>query len=102
MMEALMAFIGAGALLAMTIFPLGTTNTSGITSRKPFTWAVWWREASVTIWALNPARIWMDVYEGFDSIGGGIIRTLGAAVYLAVVATSTALIGFGFHLMMYR
>lgn len=92
-----LAIAGGLCLAVFIIFPMGTSTTSGtrFAPRDPFSWSKWRDEASSSLWTLNPKVIWTEVWEGYEDIGGGLVRTLGFVVVAAALITATALVGWG-------
>lgn len=93
----LAAIVGGICLAAFVIFPMGTSTTSGtrFATRDPFSWSNWWEETRTCLWTLNPKVIWTEVWEGYEDVTGGLVRTLGFACVASALITATALVGWG-------
>ena len=98
MSDVLMAIIGGAILIAFVIVPLGAARTPG-EEHEPLTLVKWMSEAAFSVWMFNPFSIWRDVYDGYDSIGDGVIRTFASATILGSLATGLTLMGWGFVML---
>lgn len=94
MTEALTAICGGLVLAAFIIGPLAA-ETSGGDRKEKLTWAVWRRDAAVTLWAMNPLTIFDDLLRGYDDVADTVVRLMAWLVAAAAMLTSIALIGWG-------
>ena len=96
MSDALIA-IGSGLVLAAFIIVPMAAETSGGRRKEKLTWAVWRRDAAVTLWAMNPLTIIDDRLRGYDDVADTVVRLMAWLVAAAAMLTSIALIGWGFY-----
>lgn len=95
MTDALTAIFGGALLAAFIIAPLGCAVTSGGSRKEPLTWAAWWREASTTIWAINPVIVWRDLLAGYDDVVDSVVRMMAGLVVLPALLASASMMGWG-------
>lgn len=79
----IVAVAGAIATVAFTVIPFGKPTSSGTAAGRNDPPVKWRSEAVVMLAAINPMVIASDLWRGWESFGGAIIRLLGLATVLA-------------------
>ena len=96
MSEALIA-ICSGLVLAVFIIGPAAAETSGGRRKEKLTWAVWCRDAAITLWAINPVIVLRDVAMGYEDIPGAVVRLMAGVTASIALLTSGVMIGWGFY-----
>lgn len=91
------AIVAGLIIAAFIIFPMGTKTTSGTryAPQEPFSWAEWRKEARLALWGINPVTAWVEVRDGYEVVGGALVRTFAFIVVLSALGSAAALIGWG-------
>ncbi len=97
MTDALTAIFGGALLAAFIVVPCGAAVTSGGSRKEPLTLAAWWREASTTLWAINPVIVWRDLLMGYDDVVDSVVRMMAGLVVIPALLASGTMMGWGFY-----